>query len=48
MNSCEQFKEYMFDLLDHEIDKLKMKKLQDHFADCPRCEQLMTLSLIHI
>jgi anti-sigma factor RsiW len=41
MNPCQQFKEYMFDLLDHEIDNLRKKQLLDHFDDCPRCDRLM-------
>jgi len=41
MNPCQQFKEYMFDLLENEIDILRKKQLQEHFSDCPRCEKLM-------
>ena len=42
MNPCQQFKEMIFDLLDHQVDSQRKKHLYDHLSECPQCEKFFS------
>ncbi len=41
MNPCQRFKEYIFDLVDNELDILRRKELESHLKTCAACSRFL-------